>query len=213
VRALVWLGSQLAGGERGAPFDPVWLSVGDVDMTASSARAREVLGWHPRYPTAAAVMRHFDEVVPGRLDPRLRLFFGATRLAAKRRPPLPELAGMNEHIHVEITGRSGGNLGIHVEDSRIRVSAQPPRPPTSVVSLSDRLLLDLLAGRTDLGAAQLTGRIRIDGEPRAAMLLGGLIGSFRMARQQRGVPGLIGRGLAAWMRRSTPFGHGKEPAR
>jgi hypothetical protein len=60
-------------------------------------------------------------------------------------------------------------------------------------------LLDLLAGRGDIAAAQLTGRIRIDGQGHAALVVGGLVAGFRDAGRQPGLRGFTARRLARWI--------------
>ena len=42
-----------------------------------------------------------------------------------------------------------------------------------------RTLLDLLSGRTDVAGAQLTGKMRVDGQGLASLVVGGLVGGFR----------------------------------
>lgn len=185
----------------GPEQDPAWIKNAGVGMVTSSARAREVLGWQPRFPTASAIIRHYMETVPRRLDLRLATFFRGAALGAKKMPPDFQLQGINERIHLQITGPGGGDLGFVITDSRMRIEMSPPRPPTAVLRISDKLLMDLLAGRTDLGAAQLTGRVQIDGEPRSIMLLGGIIARFQQAASLPGAPGLIARGMSAWFRR------------
>lgn len=186
---------------KGPDQDPAWIKNAGVGMVASCDRAREVLGWQPKFPTATDVIRHYMEVVPRRLDLRLAAFFRGVALGAKKMPPDIQLQGMDGRIHLQITGPGGGDLGMIIKDCRLNIEMTAPRPPTAVMRISDRLLLDLLAGRTDLGSAQLTGRIQIDGEPRAIMLLGGILAHFKKSTTQPGAPGLVARGMAAWFRR------------
>lgn len=185
----------------GPAQDPAWIKNAGVGMVASSARAQKELGWQPRFPTASAIIQHYMATVPRRLDLRLAAFFRGAAIGAKKMPPDFQLQGMNERIHLQISGPGGGDLGLVIADCRLSIERTPPRPPTAVVRISDRLLLDLLAGRTDLGAAQLTGKVQIDGEPRSVMLLGGIIARFKQATQLPGAPGLLARGLSAWFRR------------
>jgi len=184
-----------------------WLGLGQTLSAFAAApvpsgtSARELLGWRPRYATDSDVLRRYADVVPIRLDPRLAVFFRLVDFGVRRIPPRPELAGLTEAVHLRILGPGGGDLGLVVKDSGLRLLPRPPRPPTAVLELRDQVLLDLLAGRTDMGAIQLTGRVRIDGEPRAAMLLGGIVAAFRQSAGLPGAAGLLGRGLQAWVAR------------
>jgi len=189
---------------KGREQDPAWIKNAGVGMVASSLRAREVLGWKPRFPTAKAIIRHYVESVPRKLDLRLATFFRGVAMSAKKMPPDVQLQGMDSRIHLQITGPGGGDLGIIVDSCRVHIEKEAPRPPTAVLRIADQTLIDLLAGRTDLGAAQLTGKVQIDGEPRAAMLLGAILARFKQSTQLPGVPGFFARGMAAWFRRGGP---------
>lgn len=46
--------------------DPAWLRHSGVRIIASSARARTVLGWQPKFPTGLDVIRHLAELLPQR---------------------------------------------------------------------------------------------------------------------------------------------------
>ena len=67
------------------------------------------------------------------------------------------------------------------------------------MTLRAATLLDLLAGRADLAGAQLSGRLRVDGQALAGMLVSGLVESFRAAARLKGLRGLLARRLARWM--------------
>jgi len=166
------------GARAGA--DPAWLMVpDDAHLRASNARAREVLGWQPRCATTADVFRRFVDTVPRRLDPRLALFFRFADLAA-RRQLLEEARHMESRVHLQLLGRRGGDIAIQVDRGRIRIRAgELPRPPTSVVRMPAEKFLELLAGRANFGTEQLTNRILVEGQPEAAMLVAGMIGTFR----------------------------------
>jgi nucleoside-diphosphate-sugar epimerase len=183
-RPLARLGARaLAGASRlglRAGADPAWLLLpAGADLTASNARARQDLGWSPRCPTTADVFRRFVDTVPRRLDARLALFFRLADLAA-RRQLLDEARHMESRVHLQLTGRRGGDVAIHVDRGRIRVRAgELPRPPTSVVRLPAEKFLELLAGRASFGTEQLTNRVLVEGQPEGAMLVAGMIGTFR----------------------------------
>jgi hypothetical protein len=186
-------GALAAAGRLGvrAGADPAWLMVpAGADLRASSERARRELGWQPRCATTVDVYRRFVDTVPRRLDPRLALFFRLADLAARRRL-LEEASHMSSHVHLALEGPRGGDVAIHVERGRVRVRAgELPRPPTSVVRLPATTFLALLAGRADFGTEQLTNRILVEGQPEGAMLVAGMIGTFRTR-------------LPAWLKEKT----------
>jgi putative sterol carrier protein len=199
ARAGARLSPLLARLGLGEATDPAWIDNAGVPMLASSEKARQLLGWRPRYPTAVEVMRHFAEVAPGRMDPRIAVFLRAADLVARRSPPMPELSGFTSRVHLSLLGPGGGDVGIDVRGGRMRIEKAPPRPPTAAVTLTADLLLDLLAGRADFGSAQLTGKIRVDGEGHAAMLVGGMVAMFRSAGRTSGPGGLIGKALLRYL--------------
>lgn len=107
---------------------------------------------------------------------------------------------MTARVHLDITGPGGGDVGLIVDQGRLSVEVgSVPRPPTSVVSLRKALLLELLAGKTSVATAQLTGRVRIEGEPLAGLLLGTMVAMFREKTEEPGAKGFGARKLAAWM--------------
>ena len=110
---------------------------------------------------------------------------------------------MRARVHLCLTGPGGGDFGIVVDGGRVRITFVVPRPPTSTVTLRAALWRELLVGRTDLAGAQLTGRVRIEGEPVAGMLLGGLITTFRNQAGTPGVRGAVPRLLSHWLERGA----------
>jgi len=62
-------------------------------------------------------------------------------------------------------------------------------------------LLDLLTGKSDFASAQLTGRIRTEGQGLASLLVGGMIGGFLAAARAPGLAGRTARALQGWMKR------------
>ncbi|HEV8320967.1 MAG TPA: NAD-dependent epimerase/dehydratase family protein [Myxococcota bacterium] len=184
----------------GQPVDPAWLEGGaDGVFVVTCRRALDELGWRPRCPTTTDVMRRFDREVPHRLDPRLAVFLRLTALAARAAPPDPEIRGFDARVHVCLTGRNGGDFTVAARDGRVRFSPGAPRAPTAVLTLPASTFLDLLVGRTDFAAAQFTGRIRVEGEGMATMILGGIVSRFRAAAARPGLPGAVARRLAAWL--------------
>jgi len=102
-------------------------------------------------------------------------------------------------VHLDLTGPGGGDYTLRVGEGRVRLRPGTPRPANAVVSMRAATLLDLLAGRGDLAAAQLTGKIRIDGQGHAALVVGGLVAGFRDAARQSGWRGWSARKLARWI--------------
>jgi nucleoside-diphosphate-sugar epimerase len=185
----------------GRALDPAWVR-NTATLIQSSERAKRELGWKPRCPDAIDVIRRFVEVVPRRMDPRLVAFFGMLALAARYGPPVRELAGFRSRIHLCLTGEGGGDVGLIVADNRVQIRFTPPRPPDAVVTLRASLFLDMLAGRGDFGLAQLTGKVRLEGQGHAMMIVGGLVGTFRARIKAEGVDGAIGRALARFIERT-----------
>jgi nucleoside-diphosphate-sugar epimerase/putative sterol carrier protein len=183
------------------PMDPGWLAAGDARMVASSERARRDLGWKPRCAKAVEVVRRQVETVPRKLDRRLSIFFRAVDRASRREPPRPDLAGYETTIHLELSGPKGGDVTLRAHDGRLSVRKGAPRPADGAVFLSARLLLDLLTGKADFAAAQITGRIRTEGQGLASLVAGGMIGSFRAAAKAPGLAGRTARALQRWMNR------------
>jgi putative sterol carrier protein len=66
-----------------------------------------------------------------------------------------------------------------------------------VLTCTDKVLLDLCAGRQDYASAQLTGKVRIEGSPMDAMVLQGALQQFR--RDEPGPRGAVARGLRRWI--------------
>lgn len=179
------------------PMDPGWLASGEARMIASSERARRELKWKPRCGKALEVARRQLETVPRQLDRRLSLFFRVVDRASRREPPRPDLAGYETTIHLELSGPNGGEVTLRAHDGRLAIRTGAPRPADGAIFLSARLLLELLSGKADFASAQITGRIRTEGQGLASMVLGGMIGGFQAATR---IPGLAGRGARAFQR-------------
>ncbi len=181
----------------GESIDPAWQHHSDVDMLISSERAREVLGWRPRCPTAADVVRRYLEVSAGRLDWRIALFMELTDLAAKLRPPEQEDDLGPAHLCLE--GRGGGDFILAVTDGRLTISRGVPRPPASVATLAAATWLDLLGGRTTFATAQLTGKIRLEGDTSAGFLIGAILTRLGKETARSGVRGQAVRAVTQWL--------------
>jgi nucleoside-diphosphate-sugar epimerase/putative sterol carrier protein len=183
----------------GPSLDPAWISHAGVAMVPCSERARTQLGWKPRCPRSVDVMKRFAEMRPGRTDLRIAAFFRMTGLASRLRPPIDELRGVESRVHLDLTGPGGGDYTLAVKDRRLSVRPGLPRPPTSVATLPAALWLELLAGRTDYSSAQLTGRLRIEGDPFAGFLLSGIVSMFRAEQTKGGLRSLPLRAFSRWL--------------
>jgi UDP-glucose 4-epimerase len=179
---------------------PFWTRIAQVPMTASSERARTVLEWNPSAPTAEDVWKRFAREVPQWTNRRILLFFAFVNAASFRRGN-PDLQGFSTRAHLALTGEGGGDYTLEVRDERLRVRAGIPRPPTATLTLPASLLLELLAGKTDFSSVQITGRLRVEGEGHAALLLAGMIAAFRNA--VRGTGPLPLRWLGRWIARDS----------
>jgi nucleoside-diphosphate-sugar epimerase/putative sterol carrier protein len=187
----------------GRAMDPGWLDHAGARMVISSERARRELGWKPRCPTAADVLRHHQTVVPRRLDRRLALFFRLVALASRGRPA-DAGHGVGFSTHLRITGPDGGDRTIVVDQGHLSIQGGVPRPPAATVTLTSETFRRLLAGEGDVTTAQMVGELRAEGEPAAAMLLAAIFAGFRAAGAVPGWRGRVARRLAAWFSRARP---------
>jgi nucleoside-diphosphate-sugar epimerase/putative sterol carrier protein len=197
VRAVVARVNALAAKLKlGTPSDPAWLRVDGAPMIASSEKARRVLGWKPRCPTAVAVLQRFLAEAPARLDPRIDVFVRLAQLGA--REPQPETRYVSARVQLRLTGRNGGDIALVVERGHIAVRKETLRPPTATVTMAAATFLELLAGARDFNTAQMTGKLRIEGEALAAMVVQGLVSTFRARVASTGARGIVLRGLSRW---------------
>jgi UDP-glucose 4-epimerase len=188
----------------GQAVDPAWIDTSDVRMIVSSEKAKRELGWHPRCRTATDVIKRHQAEVPRRLDRRIALFFRAVDRASQRRPP-DESRPTPLLVHLRLTGPDGGDLGLAFELGRIRVTRGVPRPPGAALTLATSTFRKLVAGQADVTSAQMMGLVRLEGDPTAVMVLGGIVTSFRAAGNEPGWRGSFARRLTAWLSH-TPEG-------
>jgi UDP-glucose 4-epimerase len=208
VRSLVSIATPLLHRARQVPLlrgrirpppDPAWLRASGAVMVMSSARARSELGWTPRAGTCTEVMRRHLELMSRRTDRRLSVFFRVVDLAARYTPIPDEARSVSAVIHLALTGPDGGDFTLRIDRGRISIKPGVPRPPTSALTMPAGLFFDMLAGRADYYTAQVTGKIRITGDPIAGMVLGGMVGQFRASRERPGLAGAAARGFYRWM--------------
>jgi UDP-glucose 4-epimerase len=182
----------------GRSVDPAWVTHMGHRMSFSSEKAKRELGWQPKCPTAASVMRRYVEANTGKTDLRIALFMKLAAAAARRAPPLPEGQRIDLLVHLALTGVGGGDWTFDVRDGRLAIKPGIPRPPQSVLTLKASTFLDLMSGKADFGSAQLTGKIRVEGEPRATMILGAMVAMFRKGTSEKGARGAATRTMSAW---------------
>src|SRR5262249_3444633 len=143
----------------GRDSDPKWLTAAEgVVLLPTNEKARRELGWKPKCPTASSVIAKYVENHPGKLDRRLDVFFRLVELAGSRGRVPEEGKRLNARIHLQLTGTGGGDFALLLDEGRLRIARQAPRPPSAVITMRARTMLELLAGQTDVTTAQLTGR-------------------------------------------------------
>jgi putative sterol carrier protein len=164
-------------------IDPAWLRSTGVPISMSADKAKRELGWKPKCASPVDVINKFLAENASGMDRRLDLFFRMLSLAARR--PIDQAAQMNGRIHLKLTGPGGGDVGLILDGARLRVIRENPRPPTTVVTMKATTLVELLAGRTEFTAAQLTGKVRVEGEALAALVVQAIVSRFRADTPKR----------------------------
>jgi nucleoside-diphosphate-sugar epimerase/putative sterol carrier protein len=177
--------------------DPAWMRTGDVTMIISSDKAKRELGWRPRCATAKEVARRYVAEAPTRLDRRIDLFLRLVQLASAR-TPLEEGRHLSARVQLRLTGPGGGDVAFIVESGKVTILRKLLRPPTTTVTMRASAFLELLSGDADFGTAQLTGKVRVEGEALAALVVQGLISTFRARASAPGAAGMVPRALARW---------------
>jgi putative sterol carrier protein len=118
------------------------------------------------------------------MDRRLDLFVRLLQLAARRAIDDPSMHTRGR-IHLRLTGPGGGDVGFLIDGPRVEVIREMPRPPTTVVSMKTATFYDLLAGRTDFNTAQLTAKVRVEGEALNALVIAAIVTRFRAEAPKR----------------------------
>lgn len=187
-RALIDLGAQLGSLATrlglSEALDPAWLRISDVCMEMSAEKARRELGWKPRCPTPADVVKRFLAENSTGMDRRLDLFMRLAQLGARRAVDDPAMHTRGS-VHLRLTGPGGGDVGFLLDGARIEVIREAPRPPSTVVSMKTATFYDLLAGRSDFNTAQMTGKVRVEGEALNAFVVQALVTRFRAEAPKR----------------------------
>jgi UDP-glucose 4-epimerase len=188
-RAVFEAGAQLSSllarlGVAGV-LDAAWMRAVGVPMVVSSDKARRELGWKPKCATPVDVVKRFFVENPSGFDRKLDLFVRLMQIMAKRAPADPMAARVNGRIHIRLMGPGGGDIGLLISDGKPMVIRETPRPPTTVVTMQAALFKQLLAGGVDYNTAQLTGKVRVEGEALAAMVVPAMIARFRTDAPKR----------------------------
>ena len=203
ARAFVVVTTWFARLGVGRAMDPAWMEHAGARMVISSERAKHELGWRPRCPTAADVIRRHQAEVPRRLDRRVALFFRTVALASRsRRAESRGSVGFSTHLR--ITGPDGGDRTIVVDQGRLAIRRGVPRPPAATATFTTQTFRRLLTGESDVTTAQMLGELRVEGEPAAFMLLAAIFAGFRAAGTVPGWRGKMMRRLTAWFSRARP---------
>jgi putative sterol carrier protein len=181
-------------------IDPAWHRNGDVTMVMDSEKARRELGWKPTADTCADVLRRYMDAAPGKMDRRISTFFALLGRMAERDTSQRELMDrMKANVHLRLLGRGGGDITLSVMDGKFGVRRGIPRPPTSVVTISTDLFREMLTGKASFATAQLTGRVKIQGEVEAGFMIGGMTRRLELARKQEGMRGQAARLFSRWL--------------
>lgn len=196
VAALTRIGERLG---LGSSIDPAWLTFASVPLAFSSRRAHDELGWRPRCPSVRDVVRHFALVVPRRTHRRIAWFFRAVDLASRFGPPRADLSGITLTIHLSLTGAEGGDFLISVAGGRVRILRHSRQPAMASVRMDWALFLRLLNGKVNWTQELLTGRIACEGHAHGAVVVTGIISSFRAQARASGVPAIVPRMLSRWL--------------
>lgn len=160
-------------------FDEGWLRGGDSTFVVDCAKAKRDLGWAPKCASAIDVMKKFVEIVPARLDPRIAFVFRAAQLASRRIDVGDEMKRADARVWLRLTGEGGGDLGLVVRQGVLSVTRGAPRPPTTILTLPARALLDAIAGRAPLASLAAAGELRVEGEPTGQLGVSAIVEAFR----------------------------------
>ncbi|HWE30375.1 MAG TPA: SCP2 sterol-binding domain-containing protein, partial [Polyangia bacterium] len=150
----------------------------------SSEKARRELGWKPKCATPAAVIKRFLAENSTGMDRRLDIFVRLLQLGARRAIDDPAMHTRGR-VHLRLTGPGGGDVGFVIDGPRLEVIREVPRPPSTVVTMKTATFYDLLAARADFVSAQLTGKVRVEGEALNALVIQAIVTRFRTDAPKR----------------------------
>jgi nucleoside-diphosphate-sugar epimerase/putative sterol carrier protein len=187
-------------------IDAGWLDAAEIDFCVACDAAKKELGWQPKYVTSADVAKAFGERAPRGTDRRVAWFFSAIGRVAQGvadRGELGDTGDVKRVLHIEVTGPTGGDFALIVDQGKAELRHGIVRPPTSTVSLDVETLLELLAGRGPVASAVLSGSLRVRGEPTGLRLFTGIVEGFRRLTSAKGVRGNIARRFSSWFEQTA----------
>jgi putative sterol carrier protein len=145
-----------------------------------------LLGWTPSCPGTKEVIERLVRETPRVPDPRI-VGFLALLSVVTRAKPIENVHGVDQRVHLEVTGPRGGDFTVHIANEHVSTSFGRPPSPDSSVSVSAETFLDLLRLKIDPATAKLTGKVRMKGEPIGGMMLDAMITAFNAAEPARWV--------------------------
>ena len=183
----------------GYSFDPAWLKFAGIVMVMSSDKAREKLGWKPRFATSLQVLKGFLKTVPQRTSRPVLWFFRAVYLNGRFGPMYPEMVSMNLNILLHLTGPDGGDFSIHVANGRLIARRGIHGRAQSIVTLSADLFRRLLQDRASWSTQQMTGNILAEGQAHGSLVVAALIANFVAQTRKRDWSTMVPRALQRWI--------------
>src|SRR5581483_1022532 len=131
------------------------------------------------------------------------VFLRLLQLAGRYAQVPEEARRIRMALHLELTGPGGGDIALRFNEGRVSVERAAPRPPTATLSMRAATFLDLIAGRQVFATALLTGKVRVEGEAVAGMVLEGIVASFRDRARMPGAAAFPARQLERWFKNSN----------
>jgi hypothetical protein len=127
-------------------------------------------------------------------------FFDTLVLVTRLTPPMlsrrADLKGLHGVVNFQLTGAGGGSWHCRFVDGCV-VFGRKTRPDSrATLRLPAEEFLRLLAEETTLWSLTATGRLKVDGDGSAPMVLGFLSSQFRRIQDADGLNGMFGRWYA-----------------
>lgn len=179
--------------------DGSWIKGRGVPIVSSSEKAKQELGWAPKYKTTKEVIQKFLDEVPSETNPKISAFFRFLSMTARYAPIPEESKRMSINVHLALSGEGGGDYSLRVDRGVLTIKKEVPRPPDAVITIKAKDFVKLLSGELDSSAALITGKIKAEGEPLGEMVIAGLLSSIRTAAKQPGLPGAVASRVSRWL--------------